>query len=83
VNYATASKIGCTRGAASYYIIRGIERRAIFEDDFGRENFIKRLSTLVPQTQSICYEWVLAFNHAHFLQLHFSRILYFFMDIPI
>jgi REP element-mobilizing transposase RayT len=48
-------------------IIRGIERRAIFKDDFDRENFIERLSTLVPETQTICYAWVLMSNHAHFL----------------
>ena len=54
-------------GVLHHIIIRGIERRAIFKDDFDRENFVKRLSTLVPETQTICYAWVLMPNHAHFL----------------
>ena len=54
-------------GVLHHVIIRGIERRAIFKDDFDRENFIERLATLVPETQSICYAWVLMTNHAHFL----------------
>jgi hypothetical protein len=37
-----------------HLIIRGIERRALFRDDFDRENFIERLSILVPETQTIC-----------------------------
>jgi REP element-mobilizing transposase RayT/DNA-binding transcriptional ArsR family regulator len=48
-------------------IIRGIERRGIFRDDFDRENFLERLSILVPETQTICYAWVFMSNHAHFL----------------
>jgi REP element-mobilizing transposase RayT len=54
-------------GVLHYIIIRGIERRGIFKDDFDLENFLARLSRLVPQTQSICYAWVLMPNHAHFL----------------
>ena len=50
-----------------HIIIRGIERRAIFRDDFDRQDFIERLSILVPQTQSICYAWAFMPNHAHFL----------------
>jgi REP element-mobilizing transposase RayT len=54
-------------GVLHHIIIRGIERRAIFKDEYDRENFVERLSTLVPETQSICYAWVLMSNHAHFL----------------
>jgi REP element-mobilizing transposase RayT len=50
-----------------HVIIRGIERRGIFRDDFDRENFLERLSILVPETQTICYAWVFMSNHAHFL----------------
>jgi REP element-mobilizing transposase RayT len=50
-----------------HIIIRGIERRAIFKDEYDRENFVERLSTLVPETQTICFAWVLMPNHAHFL----------------
>ena len=42
-------------GVIHYIIIRGIERRVIFRDDFDRENFLERLSILVPETHPICY----------------------------
>jgi hypothetical protein len=45
-------------GVLHHVIIRGIERRGIFRDDFDRENFLERLSILVPETQTICYAWV-------------------------
>jgi putative transposase len=54
-------------GVLHHVIIRGIERRVIFRDDFDRENFLERLSILVPETQTICYAWVFMSNHAHFL----------------
>ena len=54
-------------GLLHHIIIRGIERRAIFRDDFDRENFLERLSRLVPETQTVCYAWVFMPNHAHFL----------------
>ena len=54
-------------GLLQHIIIRGIERRAIFRDDFDRENFLERLSRLVPETQTVCYAWVFMSNHAHFL----------------
>ena len=54
-------------GVLHHVIIRGIERRVIFRDDFDRENFLKCLSVLVPETQTICYAWVFMSNHAHFL----------------
>jgi putative transposase len=67
-----------------HIIIRGIERLSIFKNDFDREKFMERLSTLVPQTQSICYiRGCLCSIMPIFLQLHFSRIIYFFMDVPI
>ena len=54
-------------GVLHHVIIRGIERRRIFRDDFDRENFLERLSILVPETQTICYVLVFMPNHAHFL----------------
>jgi REP element-mobilizing transposase RayT len=54
-------------GVLHHIIIRGIERRTIFRDDFDRENFLERLSLLVPETQTTCYAWVFLSNHAHFL----------------
>jgi len=34
-------------GALQHIVIRGIERKAIFKDDFDRDNFLDRLSALV------------------------------------
>ena len=55
-----------TPGLLNHVIIRGIERRKIFNDDKDRENFIERLSTLLPETKTRCYAWSFLSNHAHF-----------------
>jgi REP-associated tyrosine transposase len=54
-------------GVLHHIMIRGIERRKIFRDDKDREDFIDRLSDLIPKTQTVCYAWALMPNHAHFL----------------
>jgi REP element-mobilizing transposase RayT len=54
-------------GVLHHIIIRGIERRKIFRNDVDKDNFIDRLSNLLPQTQTACYAWALMSNHAHFL----------------
>lgn len=54
-------------GVLHHVIIRGIERRKIFRDDWDREDLLQRLSNLLPATQTSCYAWVLIPNHAHFL----------------
>jgi len=54
-------------GVLHHIIIRGIERRKIFRDDNDRDNFIDRLSVLLPETQTACYAWAFLPNHAHFL----------------
>ena len=54
-------------GVLHHVIIRGIERGIIFKDDQDRENFMERVSVLLPETQTSCYAWVLMSNHAHFL----------------
>ena len=54
-------------GLLHHVIIRGIERRKIFNDDQDRNNLIDRLSDLLPETQTPCYAWTLMSNHAHFL----------------
>jgi len=48
-------------------MIRGIERRKIFNDDKDRENIIERLSILLPETKTQCCAWSFLSNHAHFL----------------
>jgi len=56
-----------TPGLLHHVMIRGIERRKIFNDDEDRENFIERLSVLLPETKTPCYAWAFLPNHAHFL----------------
>ena len=53
-------------GVLHHVMIRGIERRKIFRTDKDREDFIERLETLCPATQTSCYAWVFLSNHAHF-----------------
>jgi len=48
-------------------VIRGIDRKPIFRSNQGREDFIERLSSLLPETKTGCYAWVLVGNHWHFL----------------
>ena len=54
-------------GALHHIIIRGIEQRAIFKDRIDRANFIKRLGTVISETATPCYAWVLMHNHVHLL----------------
>jgi putative transposase len=56
-----------TPGLLHHVILRGIERRKIFSDDRDRDNFLERLSLLLPETNTQCYAWVFMSNHAHFL----------------
>lgn len=56
-----------TPGLLQHIIIRGIERRNIFRNRYDYADFIERLATLIPGTQTTCYAWVLMSNHAHFL----------------
>jgi len=60
-------------GALHHIIIRGIERGIIFKYDQDRENFMERVSVLLPETQASCYAWVLMSNHANFLLRSGSR----------
>lgn len=54
-------------GALQHIIIRGIERRAIFRDKRDKENFLERLGTVLTETSTPCYAWVLMSNHVHLL----------------
>ncbi|EFK06315.1 conserved hypothetical protein [delta proteobacterium NaphS2] len=54
-------------GLLHHVMIRGIERRKIFKDDMDREDFIERLSILLPETKTQCHAWSFLSNHAHFL----------------
>ena len=54
-------------GAVHHLIIRGIERKEIFKDDFDRNNFLDRLGKILTETATTCYAWALIPNHAHLL----------------
>jgi REP element-mobilizing transposase RayT len=54
-------------GALHHIICRGIERGQIFEDDTDRNNFVKRLGTILLETKTPCYGWALIPNHFHLL----------------
>ena len=54
-------------GALHHVIIRGIERKRIFEDDKDREDFLERLCGLLQEKPTPCYAWALMTNHVHLL----------------
>lgn len=54
-------------GALHHIIGRGIERTKIFEDDTDQNNFLERLGTILRETRTPCFAWVLIPNHFHLL----------------
>jgi REP element-mobilizing transposase RayT len=60
-------------------IVRGIERRDIFNDDHDRQLFVDRLFSLLSETGVRCYAWALLSNHAHLLLMPTSTPLSYFM----
>jgi len=54
-------------GALHHIIIRGIERKRIFQDNLDRSNFIDRLGSICTGLNVICYAWALMPNHVHLL----------------
>jgi len=62
-----------------HVIVRGIEKRPIFLDDQDREDFLYRLRTLLTDSETICYAWVLLDNHFHLLLQPKQRPLAEFM----
>jgi len=54
-------------GALHHIIIRGIERKGIFQDEKDREDFLERLSSLLREMATPCYAWSLMTNHVHLL----------------
>ena len=54
-------------GALHHVIVRGVERRKIFQDDRDRDRFVQRLGNILSETATSCYGWVLLPNHAHLL----------------
>lgn len=54
-------------GALHHIIVRGIEKRKIFNDDVDRNNFLDRLGRVLSETDTICFAWALIPNHFHLL----------------
>ena len=54
-------------GALHHIIVRGIEKRKIFEDDKDRNHFIKRLEDILTEAETPIYAWALIPNHVHLL----------------
>jgi REP element-mobilizing transposase RayT len=50
-----------------HVICRGVERRRIYWEDSDRDDFLKRLETILTETQTPCYAWALMPNHIHLL----------------
>ena len=46
-------------GTLHHIMVRGIERRRIFESDRDREDFLDRLGKVVEEGQASCFAWVL------------------------
>jgi REP element-mobilizing transposase RayT len=54
-------------GTLHHVIIRGIEKRAIVNDDDDRTFFISRMGAVASKTGTTMYAWALMTNHAHML----------------
>jgi REP element-mobilizing transposase RayT len=54
-------------GTLHHIILRGIEKRHIFDDDQDRETFVNRMGQLALETKTKVYAWSLLPNHAHLL----------------
>ncbi len=56
-------------GVLQHVMVRGIEKRDIFNDDRDRSIFLNRLSQLLVKTETKCLAWAFMTNHAHLLLL--------------
>ncbi len=54
-------------GLLQHVIVRGIEKRDIFNDDSDRLSFLTRFSELLQQTHTDCFAWSLMTTHFHLL----------------
>jgi len=54
-------------GAVHHIMVRGIERRKIFDRDADRENFLHRMGEILLNTGTTCFAWSLMPNHFHLL----------------
>jgi REP element-mobilizing transposase RayT len=54
-------------GTLHHVMVRGIEKRLIFDDDQDRKTFVFKLGTLARDTGTAIYAWALLPNHVHIL----------------
>ena len=54
-------------GALHHIILRGIELRKIFYDNFDGDNFIESLGATLTETSTLCFAWARIPNHLHLL----------------
>lgn len=54
-------------GTLHHIILRGIEKRQLFDDDVDRNFFVNRLGELASENETRIYAWSLLSNHAHLL----------------
>ena len=66
-------------GLLQHVIFRGVARSDIFLDDEDREDFVRRLSLLLVDTETRCYAWALLSNHFHLLLMPTGTPLSSFM----
>ena len=60
------SRIDAT-GAVHHIMVRGIERRKIFDNDADRDHFLSRMGEILQDTGTTCFAWSLMPNHFHLL----------------
>ncbi|MGK2905493.1 MAG: transposase [Desulfuromonadales bacterium] len=66
-------------GLLQHVIVRGIERRDIFNDDHDRQLFVDRFVSLLSEAGVHCYAWALLSNHFHLLLMPTATPLSHFM----
>jgi len=54
-------------GAVHHIMVRGIERRKIFDGDADRDHFLHRMGEILLDTGTTCFAWSLMPNHFHLL----------------
>jgi hypothetical protein len=57
------ARLGAPR-VSHHIVIRGIERRKIFQDNRDRKNFLERLGKILPEPKTGRFTWVFLPNHA-------------------
>lgn len=54
-------------GTLHHIILRGIEKKSIFDDDLDPKRFIGRIGKLATERKTKIHAWSLMTNHAHIL----------------